>query len=194
MSRKTPLTSQTTKLFIVIRKNKVIPISKLKEYCSNEFVRYAFVEHKNHIKPSTGDIEGVHYHIVGDAKLSKVRLSTRLNTICDFFKFENANGLEIEQYDTFEGALQYLTHKNQPDKTQLDKSCIVHNLSDSDFEILYNAEIGNVITFDLLYTSCINAKNIIEVIRELGIGNYRTYRNVIWDIWSTLKDKDDYHK
>lgn len=192
MSRRTPLTSQTRKVCLVIRKNKKIPLSKIEEYCKNEFERYAFIEHENHIDVKTGEIEGVHYHIVGDMIGSKIALSTRLNTICKYFGFDNQNGLEIEQYRTFEGALQYLTHKNQPEKTQVDVSMIHHNLTKEDFEIFYNADIGNVITFDLLYASCISANNIVDVIKDLGIGNYRTWRQVVWDIWNTLNEKDDF--
>ena len=194
MSRKTPLTSQTRKVCIVIRKNIKIPLSKIETYCKNEFERYAFIEHENHVKVDTCEIEGVHYHIVGDFIGSKVALSTRLNTLAKFFGFDNLNGIEIEQYRTFEGALQYLTHKNQPDKTQVDVSKIHHNLSENDFNILYNADIGNVITFDLLFASCVNANNIIDVIKDIGIGNYRTWRQVIWDIWFTLLDKEGFSK
>lgn len=194
MSKKTPLICQSTRAFIVIRKNKQIKLDTIKEFCQKYFTRYAFIEHKDHIKVDTGEIEGIHYHIVGDYKKGKTPFSTRLNEIQKFFNFDNANGLEIEKYDTFEGALQYLTHKNFPQKTQVSKDKIIHNLSTQDFEILYNAEIGNVITFDLIYDSCLFHNNIIDVIKAVGIGNYRIWRNVIWDIWNTLKDKDEFRK
>lgn len=194
MSRKTSLTCQSRKVCIVIRKNKNIPLDKIKEYCANNFERYAFIKHEGDISPETGEIVPVHYHIVGDMLGAKIPFSCRLNTLAKFFGFDNIFGIEIEQYRTFEGSLQYLTHKNQSEKTPHDKSEIIHNLTDSDFEIFYNAEIGNVITFDLIYSACINANNIIEVIREIGISNYRIWRNVIWDIWNTLQNKADYIK
>lgn len=194
MSRKTGLTSQTRKVFIVIRKNIAINIDLIKSFCREYFDRYAFIEHKNHIKHDTGELEGIHYHIVGDYRTNKTPLSTRLNQIVKWFRFDNANGIEIEKYDTFEGCLQYLTHKNNPEKTQVDKSLIVHNLTQSDFDILYNAEIGNVITFDLLYSSCLYNKNIVGVIKDIGVGNYRIYRNVIWDIWNTLNNKEGFER
>lgn len=194
MSRKTPLTCQTKKVNIVIRKEKAIPLNKLKEFCIEYFERFAFIEHKNDIQPDTGELESVHYHIVGDYKFGKTPLSTRINQIVQFFRFDNANGIQIEQYHSFESSLQYLTHKNQSEKTQHSVEDIIHNLPQEEFNILYNAECGNVITFDLLFTSCMNANNIIEVIKQLGIGNYRIYRNVVWDIWNTLKEKEDYIK
>jgi len=192
--KKKPLSCQSKHVCIVIRKGKTIPLEKIKEYCIENFERYAFICHENHIDASTGVIIPIHYHIVGDFIGSKIPFSTRLNTLCNFFKFDNLNGIEIDQYRTFEGSLQYLTHKNQLDKTQVSKDLIIHNLSEQDFEILYNADVGNVITFDLLYLSCYQANNIIDVIKELGIGNYKLYRNVIWDIWNCLNNKDDYYK
>lgn len=194
MSRKTPLTCQSRKVCIVIRKNKDISLSKIKEYCVVNFERYAFIEHKGDILPSSGEVEGTHYHIVGDMIGSKIPLSTRLNTLVKFFDFDNENGIEIEQYKSFEGSLQYLTHKNQSDKTQHDKSDIIHNLSKEDFDIFYNAEIGNIITFELLYASVINANNIVDVIKDIGVGNYRTWRSVIWDMWLFEKGDSQYSK
>lgn len=181
---KKPLTCQSKKVDIVIRKNIEIPISKIKQYCIYNFERYAFIEHKGDIKPSTGEIEGVHYHIMGDMIGSKIAFSTRLNTIADFFGFDNLNGVQIDQYRTFEGALQYLTHKNVAEKTQHKKEEIITNLSKADFDILYNADIGEVITYELLFNTIIQSKNIIEVIKAIGIGNYRTWRSVIWDMWN----------
>lgn len=190
MSRFKSLSSQTRKVNIVIRKNKEIPLSKIKEYCDIYFDRYAFIEHKCDKKPDTGEIEGCHYHIVGDYTTNKTPLSTRLNEIVKFFKFDNAHGIEIDGYRTFEGSLQYLTHKNQTEKTQHNRSDIIHNLSSNDFEILYNAEIGNVATFDLLYCAVTSCENILQVIEKLGIGTYRTYRLVILDMWKSYYQKD----
>lgn len=194
MSRKTPLTSQTRKVCIVIRKGISIPLAKIKEYCNNEFERYAFIEHKGDIKPDTGEVESCHYHIVGDFIGSKVALSTRLNTLAKFFKFDNLNGIEIEQYRTFEGALQYLTHKNQPTKTPHDKKDIIHNLSDSDFNIFYEANVGEVITAELVITICSNCNNIVDVIKEIGFATYCRYRSAIWDIWNCLNGKEECYK
>lgn len=192
MSKKKPLTCQSRQVDIVIRKNREIPQSKIKEYCIENFEQYAFIEHKGDTKPETGEVEGVHYHICGIMKGNKIAFSTRLNTIVAFFKFDNTNGIEIDQYRTLEGAIQYLVHKNQPEKTQHRKEEIITNIPASDFEIYFNADIGNVITFDLLYCACMKANNIIEVIKELGIGNYKNYRSVIWDIWRTLEGDNDY--
>lgn len=194
MSRRKPLTCQSTHVCIVIRKDKELSITKLEEFCKTYFERYAFIEHRNDKDFDTGAIIPVHYHIVGDYKTKQVRFSTRLNEICTYFRFDNANGIEIDQYNTFENCLQYLTHKNQSEKTPHDKSEIHHNLDNTDFDILYNADVGNVVTFDMLFNSVMQANNIIEVIKSVGLNNYRTWRNVIWDMWRTINEDNQFTK
>lgn len=186
MSRSTSLTCQSKKACIVIRKNKQLDIDKIKSYCDTYFEKYAFIEHKRDVKPDTSEIETVHYHIVGNFKASKVAFSTRLNDIVEFFKFDNACGIEIEMYKSLENSIQYLTHKNQPEKTQHDVKDIVTNIEQSEFQLLYESDSGQVVTFDTLYCLCLESSNIIEVIKGLGIGVYKSWRNVIWDIWNEL--------
>lgn len=186
MSRSTSLTCQSKKVCLVIRKNISIPTDKIKSYCELYFEKYAFIEHKGDIKPDNGEVEGVHYHIVGNYKSSKVAFSTRLNDIVDYFKFDNALGIQIEMYKSLENSLQYLTHKNQSEKTPHNVKEIITNIEASEFDLLYNSDNGMVVTFDTLYTLCLESANIIEVIRGLGIGVYKSWRNVIWDIWNEL--------
>lgn len=187
MSRRTPLDSQTTKLNIVIRKNKEISKSAIKNWCSDVFKEYAFIEHKDDIDPKTKTNEGVHYHIVGNAK-QRVRLVTRLNDIVRQFSLGDSNGIEIEAYRSFPASIQYLIHLNQKEKTQHDKSEIVSNISKEELLGYLQADTGELITFDRLYTSIMNAVNIIEIIKDLGIKSYKEYRNVIWDMWRTIRD------
>lgn len=186
MSRSTSLTCQSKKVCIVLRKN--MPISKdlIKSYCDTYFEKYAFIEHNGDIKPETGEKESIHYHIVGNFKASKVAFSTRLNDIVAFFKFDNAFGIEIDMYKSLENSIQYLTHKNQPEKTPHNVSDIITNIEKSEFDLLYESDNGSVITFDTLYMLCLESSNIIEVIKGLGIGQYKSWRNVIWDIWNEL--------
>lgn len=186
MSRSTSLTCQSKKACIVIRKGISISKDKIKEYCDTYFEKYAFIEHNGDIKADTGEQETVHYHIVGNYKASKVAFSTRLNDIVSFFNFDNAFGIEIEMYKSLEASLQYLTHKNQPEKTPHKVSDIVTNIEPSEFQLLYESNNGSIVTFDTIYTLCLESNNIIEVIKGLGIGVYKTWRNVIWDIWNAI--------
>ena len=123
---KYPLTTQTTKLFIVIRKNKKFSKEFIKQYCDDHFENYAFIEHKEDIDPLNGMVIPVHYHIVGNALKKKTPLSTHLNDIVRYFRFDNANGIQIDKYDNYISALQYLVHKNNPEKTQHDIKEVVY--------------------------------------------------------------------
>lgn len=185
MSRSTSLTCQSVNVDLVIRKNKKIPIDKIKAYCEQYCSKYAFIEHEKDIT-SEGIIEGTHYHLVLKYKASKVAFSTRLNEICNWFDFDNANGIQIDKILSLSKCLQYLIHKNNKEKTPHDIKDIIHNYDENEFNILMNSELEQVITFDLLFSIINNSSNIIEVIKELGIGNYRTWRNVVWDIWNEL--------
>ena len=186
MSRSTSLTCQSVNVDLVIRKNKQISLDKIKAYCEKYCLKYAFIEHKGDIEPTTGEVEGVHYHLVLKYSASKVAFSTRLNEICDFFGFENSFGIQIDKIVSLERCLQYLIHKNNPEKTPHNKADIIHNFEQSEFDILMESSQGETITFDRLYSTILEANNIIEVIRSLGIGNYRTWRNVIWDIYNEI--------
>ena len=189
MSRKTSLECMSNKVCLVIRKCKKIPLEKIKAYCEYYFLQYAFIEHENDIQPDTGLVEDVHYHIVGNFNNlgGRKRFSTRLNDIVDWFRFDNANGIQIEQYDSLARSLQYLVHKNQKEKTPHQVSEIITNFEKCEFDMLMSCDVGDVMSFDYIYNELLIANNILDVIKAVGIKNYRDYRNVIWDMWNCIK-------
>lgn len=186
-NRVVPLKSQTTQLNIVIRKNKCLGKDKVKAYCDLYFKKYAFIEHTKDINPVTGIVEGCHYHIVGDTKEKGVSLFTRINQIINFFNFDSDTGIEIDKYTDYVGSMQYLIHKNNAEKTQHDISEVVHNLEVADFNLIMNAERNEVVTFDLLYSVIDKASCILDVIKELGLKNYKEHRNTVWDMWKCCR-------
>lgn len=188
MSRKLPLTSQTKKLFITIRKNKALPKERIDEYCKEYFEKYAWIEHKGDISPTTHEVEGDHYHIVADARDKGVSLATRMNTIVQYFRLDNADGIQVDGYGDIVRSMQYLCHLNNPEKTRHEIGEISHNYEKEEFLLIMNSDSGEIVTFDRLYSVCLESHNIIEVIKALGIKNYKDWRNVIWDIWKTTKD------
>lgn len=182
MSRTCTLSTQTGKLFIIIRKDKKIPMDKIKAYCQTFGEEYAFIEHEKDIDKDTGEIEKVHYHIVMNSQFKEKRLSTHLNDLVNFFGFKNEIGISIEKYVDYAKALQYLTHQNFPEKTPHDKSEIITNIEKSEFDSLMDTNT-QVVSFDYVLTICKNSANIIDVIRALGIKRYHKYRATIRDIW-----------
>lgn len=191
MSRKCSLTTQTGKLFIVIRKTPNVMASinddKILSYCKTFGKEYAFIKHEGDIEPVTGEVESKHYHIVMKAQNGDKRLSTHLNDIVSYFGFDTPDGICIEKYDSLEGSLQYLIHKNNPEKTQHKVDEIITNIDKGDLNTYLTVDLQtNEINFDRVYSVCLESSNIVEVIRTLGIVNYQRYRATIWDIWNSL--------
>ena len=180
------MTTQTGKLFVVIRKNKAIDHEKIKSFCETYGKEYAFIEHTKDVDPLTGAIIPVHYHIVLNAKDNRARLSTHLNNISSFFGFKDNNGIEVDKYRSYESALQYLIHKNDKQKTPHDISEINTNI-DKDELTTYLTLDTFTMSFELVFSVCQRSRNIIDVIRSLGLSNYQRYRQTIWDIWNELQ-------
>lgn len=187
MSHKQSLGTQTGKIWCVIRKNKAIDISLFNIFLSKYCNEFAYIVHEKDVVPITAEVEGIHYHLVCNLKdeYKDCRLSTTLNRLVETLELDNGIGIQIEKYSTFEGCLQYLTHKNNPEKTQHNPKEIVHNLSQEDFDLFYNVDLSNKLNFDTLYSSCLSHSNKLEVIREYW-GYYSkssTYMRLIDTIW-----------
>ena len=180
---KYPLTTQTTKLFIVIRKNMEISKEFIKAYCDEFLEQYAFIEHKGDIEPTTKLVEGTHYHIVGISKKKKTPLNTHLNDIVKFFRFDDSNGIQVDKYDNVVSAVQYLIHKNNPEKTQHKFEEITYKWDKEEFMLMMSSEQTEIISFDMVYSLCFTATNIVDVIKGLGFKTYHKYRSTIIDIY-----------
>lgn len=166
MSRKTSLSTQTGKLNIVIRKNREIDKGLITKFCNEFFSEWAFIVHEKDKEPLTGIIEGIHYHIVANAKDKNKRLATWLNVIVDYFKFKDSNGIEIDKYQSLEGSLQYLIHKNDPDKTQHKFEEVVYKWNEDDIKLFMCTEYNNM-TLSRLEALCKQFDSIIEVYRQI---------------------------
>lgn len=188
-NKKIPLTSQVRDLFIVIRKNKVLPKKVMIEYCGSMFDKYAFIEHKEDIEPITGLVEGCHYHIWAHVRDKGVAKSTHINAIQKAFKFDTDDGICIEQIANKILAMQYLIHKNNPEKTPHKVDEVVSNIDKDELNLMFTSETGDIVSFDLIYTLCLTNKTICGVIKSLGLGVFRSYRNVVWDIWNDVKSQ-----
>lgn len=181
MSRFKPLSCQTTKHFVVIRKNRQYPIETIQDFLNQYYVKWALIVHEKDRDPITHDIIPIHYHYVGIGNKSKTPMSTYLNALSKHLKSDN-NGIEFDSYRTLEGALQYLIHKNNKEKTP-------HKISDIMYSGWTEDELKTAITsdttgidLDRIIFVCQNSSNIVEVIREIGFSYYAKYRNVIIDI------------
>lgn len=179
------LYKKATKFNIVIRKKVYLQTSDILNFCDNHFSNYAFITHDEE------DINKVHYHIVGITR-AQIRLSTLLNKLVDYFKFDNPFGIEIEIAYSLEGSIQYLTHKNQTEKKQYKYEDIhIHWNDKEEFKLLYEMTIKEKeITTRFLY-DCIKdcalendyyGNSIVcipQLLQVLGLKNFNKYQGVI---------------
>ena len=86
MRSKAQITSQSCHWWITIRKNIELSKDKIKQWCEYTTLgeMYAFIEHKGDISVESGEVEGVHYHIVLNTP-KRVRKGQLLKDIVDFF-------------------------------------------------------------------------------------------------------------
>lgn len=183
------LQKQSKQFCCVIRKNRHIDDKKLTEFCSKVAIQWAYIVHKGDISVESGEVEGEHQHLV--LLLPKrLRGYTLLNQITTFFNFDNNYGIEVDIMQSLEGSIQYLTHKNDKDKTPHDFSEIRHNFNEGELKTLYECE-NNSLTFDRIYNIIKEANDIVEVIRSVGFMRYNQYRNTIRDIYNWVKHGKD---
>ena len=158
-------------------------VKKLHEYIESNCSRYSYIEHSADIN-GYGELEGKHYHCVLVFKTAK-RLSTYLNEFCDLFLLPNANGIEIDKLVSEVKSIQYLIHKNNPEKTQHNPSEIVTNIPQQELNTILDSEDDSCVTFEYimkLIRDMGKYPNKMYLIKCLGLHTYKTYRPVILDI------------
>lgn len=184
------LTTQTAKINAVISlKDKSYNSIKsaimvdLKEWCDVNCKMYAFIMHDSDIL-ETGEHKTNHIHLVALLNSNRCRLSTTLNNLSAATGVDTL-AISIDKCQDFNGSIQYLIHKNNDDKYQYDVNDIVTNLTDSELNIYLSAE-GDSISLESLIAVIKRYRSMIDIIRAVGLGVYRVYRNVIWDIYSEV--------
>lgn len=167
--QKSGLDTQTGKIWLIIRKNRPIDLVAFDIWVKSTFDEFAYIIHDGDISVDDDSVIPIHYHLVGNLKnqYSNRRLSTTLNQLCKAIGETDGIGIQIEQYGSFASCLQYLTHKNYPEKTQHDAKEIVHNLAPKIFEQFYNVNLNVKIDFDYIYTKCLECGSKLEVIKDL---------------------------
>lgn len=186
--RKATLTTQSAHWFITIRKNKALPINILKQWCETyaQQEMYAFIEHKGDIAVDTGEVEGVHYHIVINMVSRHQKLAI-LRDIVRTFELDNPFGIEVDTYDTFEGCLQYLTHQNEPQKTQHNRDEIITNIDKDTFASILDTPIASNLTATSLIGYIQQCKTPVELVGLLGLGTFDHYLKTIRVLWKFIK-------
>lgn len=185
-NRAFPWSSQTTKHFVVIRKNKELNLDRIKAWLNDNFNYWALIVHKNDLDPKTLAVIPIHYHFLGIANKGRTPLSTWCNQLSKWLHTDT-NGIEYDGYLHFEKSFQYLLHLNNKEKTP-------HKIDELIYSGWTQEEVINFlscedvsINFDKVYFLCRNEKCMLNVIKELGLSNFHRYRSTIWDIWQLAK-------
>lgn len=187
------LETKTKYVCLVIRKPSYPNdfVNMLKSYLTANCSRYFFIEHTQDIN-GYGELEGKHYHIVMVYNNAK-RLSTYLNEICEEFWFPNANGLEISKTVSETKSVQYLLHKNNPEKTQHNIDEIVTSVPFGELQVILDSENDDCLTFEKIYKYIEESKgNKLYIIHCLGLVTYKNYRNVILDMIDCYRNKESW--
>lgn len=191
MKKKASLTSQSCHWWITIRKNIEIYINNIKQWCDSLSLgdMYAFIEHKGDISADSGEVEGVHYHIVINSG-KRHQKANILNSIVKYFGFDNPFGIEVDIYSSFEGCLQYLTHQNEPKKTRHDRKEIIYNFDSDLFATMLDTTLTTELTATSLQAYILEANNPMDLAIKIGLGTYTHYLSVIRQFWRYLKRED----
>lgn len=147
------------------------------KWCKDNCELYAYIYHKDDL-----NIQGVkeheHLHLVATLHES-CRLSTTLHNFCEYLNLTTL-GVEIDKAHSIEGSIQYLIHKNDPQKTQHDRKEIIHNYG-PELDTLLDVAC-DTLTPQRLRALVRNCDSNYELIEALGLDKYLKYRKLISDI------------
>ena len=186
------LSTRTKRINLIISLNGFNEIStkdlivKLLAWCQNNTSLYAFILHDRDINEQ-GEPKTPHIHLTMEIPHAK-RLSTILKDVASF-TLVNPLAVSIDKCSNLDASIQYLIHKNNPEKYQYSKDDIACNFAD---EIDTYMESSNNVGFDidLWIKVCSESDGLIDVIKGIGITYYNLYRNTIRDIYFSIKGKE----
>lgn len=156
-----------------------LPMDELRDWFNAYADQWAFIPHF-HDFDEDGNLKSLHIHFVADLTKS-TRMSTTLNSLAQVCSV-NPFAVTIEQYTSFDSCIQYLVHRNDPEKTQYCAYLITSNISWVDLKTLLQTDV-DVVDAERIYAVVSSATCKSDVLRELGLFYYHRYRGVINDLW-----------
>lgn len=142
----------------------------------------ACIKHEKDLSDD-GHLKTPHYHIVLVFSGS-YRVGTILKKIMDVFNGLNENQISIDKCSSVSAQTRYLIHLDDFDKYQYDSVDIeTNNRGQVEY---YLKEVHKIVDVNDLITVVREYRNLTELIRVLGIENYKKYRMVIKDLREVL--------
>lgn len=144
--------------------------------------RYAFILHDCDIN-AEGEEKTPHIHLYAEFTASGRRLGTYLNLLASYTLL-NPLAISVEKATDPEAVIQYLIHKNAPEKYQYPVEQVITNIPKDELEMIMSHE-DTAFTVDYIQSVWNDTKPFkADFIRIIGLERYRLYRNVIKDILS----------
>lgn len=144
--------------------------------------RYAYILHDCDIN-AEGEEKTPHIHIYAEFTASGRRLGTYLNLLQSYTGL-NPLSISIEKATDPEAVIQYLVHKNAPEKFQYPVEQVITNIPKEELDMIMSHE-DTAFTVDYIQSVWNDTKPFkSDFIRIIGLERYRMYRNVIKDILS----------
>lgn len=183
------LNTQTGKILLVInfedKQVKQEVIDNFKEWLEKNTKQYAFILHDQDILEN-GTLKTPHLHAVCNMNNSKQRIATILNDLTKTLDI-SAFLVTIDKYSSFNASIQYLIHKNNEEKYQYDVKDIITNIPTQELDLFMKYETqSEELTAERLIDVVKKAKKRTDIMREVGLFNYRINRPVIMDIAQDL--------
>lgn len=146
---------------------------------------YAYILHDLDITDE-GEQKRHHIHIYFEGKTCR-RLLANLNGLADALKYDPQQ-ISIEKATSIEGCVQYMLHKNNPEKYQYDKRDIITSLKGDQLDAILSREGANV-SLSAFITAISLSNNKVQLIEHIGLDVYMDYRLVLLDLWNDLKHR-----
>lgn len=124
-----------------------------------------------------------HIHLYAELNVCQ-RLLTTLNKLADCLDCDTRQ-ISVEKCQSMEGAIQYMIHRDNPEKYQYPPSDIRCSFDESELKTILESE-GGTLSLERIIGVCGSAPNLTEVIRKIGVPHYVKYRNLILDIWKSV--------
>ena len=148
----------------------------LKRLSSLFICKYYCIIHNRDIKES-GELKNKHIHLVITFN-QRIRLKTAINRVAESFKIEDFSAISIERVNDMTMCLQYLIHKNNPEKTPYNINEIFSNAYEELASQL--SKTNNSVEYDGdLFDLCLNCESKIDVLKVLGFAKYSAYSKAI---------------
>jgi hypothetical protein len=166
-------------------------LDTFKAFLNGECDSYAYILHSLDVELDEGGMPVVredgslslktpHFHFVCVLN-SVTRVSTFIKRVAD------ATGLSplaitASKCSSVESSVQYLIHKNDPEKHQYPVSDIVRKWDDSEFDLIM-ASVASEVSFDYFWRIVVSSQSIADVVKAVGISRYHAYRATLIDLF-----------